>query len=169
MDGPGVVGVRTRRAGRAARRVVRAEHEVVDEELRAPVEELGQRLRPLVRLERVLLLDRHPGQLSTLPRELVAEARELFLPLEQLDPGRPPLLAGSEPVHDFISISIDGDIPGSVNPGTRRGGDRDPDPEGEQRNRNGRERRTPCGKDFLGKDHGRDYHHPDEAHHPERK
>ena len=45
----------------AGLRVVRAEHEVVDEQLRAPVEQLGQGLRPLVRLEVVLLLDRHPG------------------------------------------------------------------------------------------------------------
>jgi hypothetical protein len=40
-----------------------AEHEVVDEQLGAAVEELGQGLLPVVRLEDVLLLDRDPGQL----------------------------------------------------------------------------------------------------------
>ena len=61
-----------RRAGRAARLVARPEHEVVDEQLRAPVEELRQRLRPVVGLEPVLLVDPDPRQLAALPGELVA-------------------------------------------------------------------------------------------------
>ena len=54
--------VRDRATHCAARLVDGAEHEVVDEQLRASVEELGQRLGPVVCLEAVLLLDRHPGR-----------------------------------------------------------------------------------------------------------
>jgi hypothetical protein len=46
---------------------------VVDEQLGSPVEELEERLLTVVRVEAVLLLHRHPGQLASLPRELVAE------------------------------------------------------------------------------------------------
>jgi hypothetical protein len=70
-----------------------AEHEVVDEQLGAAVEELGQRLLPVVRLEDVLLLDRHPGQLLAPAGELVALPHVLLLGVEQLAPGRQPLLS----------------------------------------------------------------------------
>src|SRR6266851_4891142 len=69
-----VEGVGGRRADRAARRVRRAEHEVIDDQLRAPAEKLSQRPWPLVGAEAVFLLDRHPGQLAPLGRELVGSA-----------------------------------------------------------------------------------------------
>src|SRR2546426_3292487 len=85
-------GVGDRGADGAARLVRRAEHEVVDEQLRATVEELGERLRPRLGLEAVLLLDWHPGKLPPLPRELVAAAGGLFLLRRQPLPGRIQLL-----------------------------------------------------------------------------
>jgi hypothetical protein len=51
-------------AGAGAERVVGPEHDVVGEQLRAPVEQLGQRLLAVLGVELVLLLDRHPGQRS---------------------------------------------------------------------------------------------------------
>jgi hypothetical protein len=56
---------------RAPRLAARSEHEVVDQELRAAVEELGQGPRPFVGVEQVLLLDRDPGQLAALASQLV--------------------------------------------------------------------------------------------------
>jgi hypothetical protein len=67
--------VRDRRAGRTPRRVVGPEHEVVDEELRAPSEEICQRGAPFIGLESVLLVDPDPRQLLTSPRQLVAVPR----------------------------------------------------------------------------------------------
>jgi hypothetical protein len=78
--------------------VPEAEHEVVDEQLRAPVEELRQGLLPVVRLEGVLLLDWHPGQLLALSGKVVAMAHVLLLGVEQLAPRRQPLLPGPRPV-----------------------------------------------------------------------
>jgi hypothetical protein len=81
------------RAGRAAGLVVRAEHEVVDEELGATIEQLREGPGALIGIERVFLLDLYPGQLATLPREIVAEPRVLLLPPEQLLPRGQPVLA----------------------------------------------------------------------------
>jgi len=66
---------------------------VVDEELRAPAEEVWQRGAPRVGLEAVLLVDANPWQLLPPPRQLVAATREFLLRLEQLQPRREPLLA----------------------------------------------------------------------------
>src|SRR6266702_4291309 len=95
-DGP-VEAVRGERAPRTARiRPAldrRAEHEVVDEQLRATVEEVDQRLRPVVGLEAVVLLDRDPGQRLPPAGELVAPAGELLLLSQELGPRSEPLLA----------------------------------------------------------------------------
>ena len=74
-----VEAVRRRRAGRAARRVVRPEHEVVDDELRAAVEQLRQRAFAILGVEAVLLLQRDPRELTALPGDIVAEPRVLLL------------------------------------------------------------------------------------------
>jgi hypothetical protein len=79
VDDAAVERVGPGRAGRATGGIGRTEHEVIDKELRAAVEELRQGLRALVRLERVLLLDGDPGQLSPLPCKLVAAAGQLLL------------------------------------------------------------------------------------------
>ena len=91
VDDEAVEPVRDRRAGRTPRRVVGPEHEVVDEELRAPSEEVRQRGAPFVGLESILLVDPNPRQLLPPPRQLVAAPRELLLRLEQLEPRCEPL------------------------------------------------------------------------------
>ena len=93
VDDEAVEPVRDRRAGWTSRRVVGPEHEVVDEELRAPSEEVCQRSSPLVGLKSILFVDPDPGQLLPPPRQLVAASRELFLGLEQLEPRCEPFFA----------------------------------------------------------------------------
>jgi hypothetical protein len=63
---------------------------VVDEELRAPPEEVRQRSLALVRLEAVVLVDPHPGKLPPPAGQLVAAPGQLLLGLEQLEAGRQP-------------------------------------------------------------------------------
>src|SRR5689334_15299564 len=92
MDGKTVEAVGNRGARWTARRVVGSEHEVVDEKLRAPPEEVRQRGAPFIGLEPVLLVDPDPRQLLTLPRQLVAAPRQLLLRLEQLEARCQPLL-----------------------------------------------------------------------------
>jgi hypothetical protein len=82
------------RSRTGTRRVVGPEHEVVDEELRAPSEEVLQRGAPLVGLESVLLVDR-PTAAPAAARQLVALPRVLLLRREQLESGLEPLLARS--------------------------------------------------------------------------
>ncbi len=91
VDGEAVEPVRDRRAGSTPRRVVGPEHVVVDEELRAPSEEVCQRGAPFIDLESVLLVDPDPRQVLTSPRQLVAAPREILLRLEQLEPRCQPL------------------------------------------------------------------------------
>ena len=75
---------------------MRAEHEVVDHELRTAVEKLEQALRPVLGLERVPLPDRHPGKLTALPGELVAGPCVLLLPHQQLSARGNPLFTRSD-------------------------------------------------------------------------
>jgi hypothetical protein len=56
-----VDGVGDRRVDRATGLVAGAEHEVVDEQLGPPVEQLRERLLTVVRLEAVVLLHPDPG------------------------------------------------------------------------------------------------------------
>src|SRR5215211_3649854 len=84
-----------------------AEHEVVDEQLRAPVEELGEGLPSLVGLEDVLLLHRHPGQLLASPRELVPRACAASRPRAARGgpPATPPPFQFDVPPSAFLSVS----------------------------------------------------------------
>ncbi len=95
VDDGAVEAVRDRRAGPAPCRVIGPEHEVIDEELRAPSEEIGEGRCALVGLEAVLLLDANPGQLLPPPRQFVAPPRQRLLGLQQLQPGRKPLFTCS--------------------------------------------------------------------------
>src|SRR5919199_518013 len=104
VDDEAVESVRDRRAGRAAGGVLGAEHEVVDEELGAAAEQVGEGRVPLVGLEAVVLVDRDPGKLLTPPGQLVAPPGQLLLGLEQLEPRREPLLARSCPVLGHAGI-----------------------------------------------------------------
>ena len=90
-----VDGVGDRRVDRVTGLVARAEHEVVDEQLGAPVEQLAERLLTVVSVEAVVLLHSHPRQLASLPRELVAESRVFLLAGKELLTCSEPLLAGS--------------------------------------------------------------------------
>src|ERR1700686_5367837 len=65
--------------------------EAVNQELRAPAEEVCQRGAPLVGLESVLLVDPNPRQLLPPPRQLVAAPRKLLLRLEPLEPRCEPI------------------------------------------------------------------------------
>src|SRR6476659_9252577 len=93
-----VDAVGDRRANRAARGPLRAEHEVVDQQLRAPVEQVGQGLGPVDALEFIVILDANPRKLAPLLRELVVRARELLFSLEQLRSSGVELLAGPRSV-----------------------------------------------------------------------
>src|SRR5947208_9048117 len=90
-------------AGAGAERVVGAEHDVVGERLRAPVEELGEGLLAVLGVELVLLLDRDPGEIETLSLDLLVSRRLLGLELGELVPGRLPFLAGSNLVLRHLS------------------------------------------------------------------
>jgi hypothetical protein len=67
-----------RRTRRAAGLVGGTEHEVVDEQLGSPVEQLAERLLTVVRVEAVLLLHPHPRQLASLLGNRVTEPRVLL-------------------------------------------------------------------------------------------
>ncbi len=95
VDDGAVEAVRDRRAARTPCRVLGPEHEVIDEELRASSEEIGEERCALVGLEAVLLVDPNPGQLLPPPRQFVAPPRQRLLGLEQLQPGRKPLFTCS--------------------------------------------------------------------------
>ena len=86
VDGDAVEPVRDRRAGGASSLEVGPEHEVVDEELRAPSEKVRQRGTPFIGFESVLFVDPNPGQLLTSSRKLIAAPRMFLLRLEQLEP-----------------------------------------------------------------------------------
>src|SRR5207248_8891467 len=89
----------------SAERVVRAEHDVVGEQLRAPVEEVAQRLLAVLGFELVLLVDADPGQIATRSRDLLVSLGMLGLELGELVPGHLPLLAGSDPVFGHLISS----------------------------------------------------------------
>src|SRR5215471_17866232 len=95
MDSDTVVAVRDRRARRTACGVVGPEHEMVDEELRAPAEEMSERCFSFVGLELIFFVDLDPRQFLTFSRQLIAPSREFFLSLEQLESGGEPLFTCS--------------------------------------------------------------------------
>ena len=68
---------------------------MVDKELGAASEQVCQRSAAFVGLEAVVLLDPNSGELLPLPGQLVAAPGQLLLGLEQLEPGRKPLLTRS--------------------------------------------------------------------------
>src|SRR4051812_47659070 len=86
-----IAQVRTSRAGAVG--VVGPEHDVVGEQLRAPVEELGERLLAVLGIEAVLLLDGNPRELTALFGHLLAELGVLGLELGQLIASGLPFLA----------------------------------------------------------------------------
>jgi hypothetical protein len=72
VNGEAVESVRNDRAGGASGLVVGPEHEVIDEELRAPLEKVGQRGFAFSCFELVFLVHPDPGQFLALLRQFVA-------------------------------------------------------------------------------------------------
>ena len=97
VDAPTVELVRQARApGTRALRIVGPVHDVVGEELRAAVEEVGERLLPVLGVEDVLLLHRNPRKLHPLALDLLVSRSRLGLELRQLVTGCLPFLPGSD-------------------------------------------------------------------------
>src|SRR5438105_6389240 len=93
MDARGVELIaQVRTAGAGTELVIGPEHDVVGEELRAPVEELGERLLPVLGVELVLLLHWNPGKLTPLLGHLLSERRVLGLELCKFIASRLPFL-----------------------------------------------------------------------------
>src|SRR4029079_7548226 len=102
------------------------------EQLRAPVEQLGQRLLAVLGVELVLLFDRHPGQRQPLLVNLTVSLRLLGLEFRQLVSGRLPVLASSDRVlghliYLLLELLARSDTPKPISPPprstrTRRGG-----------------------------------------------
>src|SRR5215471_21014926 len=86
--------VGAQRAMRTSGLVVRMEHEVVDDELAAPVEQIGERLFAARAVEAVLLRHALPGQIALQSAHLVALALERLFLREQLLPRGQPLFVG---------------------------------------------------------------------------
>src|SRR4051812_10644252 len=82
-------------AGTRALAVVGPEHDVVGQQLRAPLEQVREALLAVLGVEDVLLLNGHPRELAALARDLLVELRLLGLELRELVARRLPLLAGS--------------------------------------------------------------------------
>src|SRR4051812_49400746 len=86
-----VIAVGDRRAGWAARAVIGAEHEMVNEELRATAEKIGERGGAVVGVEAIVLVDPDPGKFLALFRQLVAAVGVFFFGGEQFFPGGEPV------------------------------------------------------------------------------
>src|SRR5437868_4350440 len=80
------------RAALTALGPLRPEHEVVDEQLAAPLEQLGQRTGSVDRLEPVALVDAQPRERSPPAAQFVALACELLFRLEKVKPRTEPIL-----------------------------------------------------------------------------
>jgi hypothetical protein len=78
-------------SGLAWRRVVRVEHEMVDDELTTPAEQIEQARLAVRPLEDILLGDLDRRQSAAFGAQRVSLTGELLLPGEQLLPGSEPL------------------------------------------------------------------------------
>jgi hypothetical protein len=85
-----IEAVRDHRARRAPGLVVGPEHEVIDQQLRTPRKEIGERSAPCLGFKAVRLVDLDPWQRLAAARQLVAAPREFLLRCKQLEPlGQP--------------------------------------------------------------------------------
>src|SRR5436190_17374151 len=96
-----IAQVRAPRTG--AELVIGPEHDVVGEELRAAVEELGERPLPVLGVEPILLLHRDPGKPASLLGHPLAELGVLGLEPRKFIASRLPFLAGSDLVRGHLS------------------------------------------------------------------
>ena len=102
----GVQGVGDGGVDRVAGLVAGAEHEVVDQQLGAAVEQLGQGPGSVVGVEAVGVVDSDPGQLAALAGELVTHPGVGLLALQQLRAGGLPLLARSTTLCSVIACCL---------------------------------------------------------------
>jgi hypothetical protein len=93
-----VHGVGDRRVHRATSVIARPEHEVVNQKLGSPVEQLAERLLAVVRIQAVVLLQPHPRQFTPPLRDLVAEPGVLLFADEERVARGEPFLTCSDPV-----------------------------------------------------------------------
>ena len=77
---------------------LRPEHEVVDDELTPPGEELGQGLPAIGSLEKVIFVDALSRQLSPLLAQLIAELGEFLLLDQELLARRDPCIVRDDVV-----------------------------------------------------------------------
>src|ERR1700729_2438877 len=82
-------------SGACAVLVIRAEHDVVGQKLRASIKQLRERLLAVLGFELIMLLHRHPWQLAALAHDLRVSLRLFGLESGELVPSRLPLLARS--------------------------------------------------------------------------
>src|SRR5262245_22045158 len=83
-------------------------HEVIDDQLTAPVEQIGKRPLALRRIEYVLLLNLHPGQRAPLGGNKIAHARERLLAFEMCLARREPFVLGHDSIVLHCSDSLSG-------------------------------------------------------------
>src|SRR5262249_18046667 len=81
--------------GNAARLIVRPEHEVIDEELRAAPEEIRERSPSFLGVEPVVLVHANPRQFLAPLRELIALPCQRLFRIEQLEPRPKPFFTRS--------------------------------------------------------------------------
>jgi hypothetical protein len=83
-----------------------AEHEVIDQELRAASEEVRQRGASFVGLEAVFLVDSYPGQFLPTLRQFVAAPRQFLLGFKQIQPCRKPFFMRSDLVISYTPLIL---------------------------------------------------------------
>jgi hypothetical protein len=71
-------------------------HEMLNEQLAAPLEKIGQRFPAIRAFEDVVLLDADPGQFAPAGTDLVPQAGESFFLLQEFLAGNEPLLVGND-------------------------------------------------------------------------
>src|SRR4029450_4162995 len=98
MDDGTVEAVRDRRATRTPSRVLGPEHEVVDDELRAPSEEISEGCCPLIGLQAVLLVDLDQGSSCRLRASSSLRLVNSFLASSNSSPRRQPSITCSRRV-----------------------------------------------------------------------
>src|SRR5262249_3956767 len=93
------------RAAHAAFLPSRPEHEMLDDQLAASAEEVGERLLSVGSVEHVSLLDLHPRQLAPLGAQAIAQPGEFLLPAQMLLAGNEPLVSGHDAMVRHGSLS----------------------------------------------------------------
>jgi hypothetical protein len=87
-----VESVGQQRAGWATGLLTGPEHEVIDQELTAPLEKIGESFPAGGRIETILVADFDPGKRLTFPVDPVPQMNELFLFGEERFAGDQPFL-----------------------------------------------------------------------------